>query len=56
VREAEYKALREAVGSLLDVVEELAVAAECGQKPEQAWVDLVRATVLQHRRELGFER
>lgn len=44
-----------ALGSLLDVVEELAGGLAAGQEVEREWTDVVYATFQLHRRELRGE-
>lgn len=46
--------LRRAVASILDVVEEMAVAAELGEKPDQEWVSVVQNVFGEHRKALGI--
>lgn len=52
--ELELAQLRLAVGSLLDIVAELAAGSEAGLRAERAWVDLVCKTVRQQKLALGF--
>lgn len=50
----EYEGLRLAIGSLLDVVLELVIAMEQGNKPDQPWTDTVVEVIKGHKRELRF--
>jgi hypothetical protein len=46
--------LRLAVGSLLDIVSELVIALEQGNKPDAGFTDTVVETIKRHKLELGF--
>lgn len=54
-QDQEIRWLRSAVSSLMDIVQELAVAMEEGTRAEHEWVKLVRSTLNQHRINLGLE-
>lgn len=48
------KQLRLAVGSLLDIVKELVIALQNGDKPDEVFVDVTVEVIQQHRKDLGF--
>ena len=52
--EVELKEIRLAVGSLIDILEELMVGIEQGLTPEHEWTTVVLDSLRHHRLQLGI--
>jgi len=52
---ADVDDLRKAVGSLLDIVDELTQGSLAGTKPDAEWVAIVHDTLEKHQYYLGFK-
>lgn len=46
--------MRQALGSLIDVVDELCMGLAVGQTPDREWGEMVSASLSEHRKTLGF--
>ena len=46
--------LRQAIGSLIDVLDELCMGLAVGQSPDRPWAETVSQTLSAHRQRLGF--
>jgi len=47
--------MRQALGSLIDLVDELCMGLAVGQSPDRAWAEAVSQTLGEHRKKLGFQ-
>jgi hypothetical protein len=48
------EALRQALGSVIDVLDELCMGLAVGQEPDRPWAEQVSASLSEHRKTLGF--
>jgi hypothetical protein len=48
------EAVRQALGSVIDVLDELCMGLAVGQTPDRPWGETVSQTLSEHRRKLGF--
>jgi len=48
------EAMRQTLGSLIDIVDELCMGLAVGQTPDREWAETVSASLSEHRQKLGF--